>query len=354
MKRFLLLFSNELKLFRTAIPVHLVAVFQPTIMFLLMSVILVHPTFDMYMTQPITMEGRALAAAMGEVGSPIGEPYISLHLVEDIQPATGQRQVVNVEEKDGKPAAVQRFGLIDSNMVKNYRNRLTAAALQVWNDALMEQAVTVIERPWLPHDVSYLVYFGMAMLPISTALGASVLGGILTAQEFENGMVLEARLSPIASVLILGARITRLTLFGLLGAGCTFLALGWRTSYWPDSLWLVLSTLLPVAIIYGCIGVIAGLHFRRTIPAFLIGLVVSMVGWLLGSAFGLSGGFSIGYAFISRLTPNTHAVELIFPQFFCTQVGNPLVSTITLIGMVLGMLGLTFVVYQKHVRKQVS
>jgi hypothetical protein len=306
----------------------------------------------MHMTRPKIRQGQTLAAAMDEVGSPIGEPYIKLHLVENYEPKEGQRQVVNVESIEGNVTAVQRFGLIDSNMVKNFRNRLTAAALRIWNDELGGQAVTVVEQPWLPEDVSYLVYFGMAMLPISVAVGASILGGILTAQEFESGMILESRLSPVPAILIVGARIMRLTLFGLLGASCTLLALFWRTGYQPDSLWQVFLTLLPVAISYGCAGVIAGLTFRRTIPAFLIGLVVSMVGWLLGSAFGLAGGFSIGYAYISRLTPNTHAVELIFPRFFDAQVGNSFVSALLLVVMTVGMLGLTLLVYQKRVRKQ--
>jgi ABC-2 type transport system permease protein len=206
----------------------------------------------------------------------------------------------------------------------------------------------------LPHDVSYLVYFGMAMLPISAAIGSSILGGILAAQEFESGMILEIRLSPVRCVLILVTRIARLALFGLLGVVFTLLALGWRTGKWPASIWPVFLALLPVAVIYGCIGMIAGLRIQRTIPAFLIGLVVSMVGWLLGSAFGLAAGFSPGYAIISRLTPNTHAVELIFPQFFGAQVGNPLISALTLAGMFILTLGLTFMVYQKRVRKQVS
>ena len=63
MTRFRLLLVNEFKLSRTAIPIHLVVLLQPTVMYLLMSVILVHPTFDMYVTPPDSPEGRALVAA---------------------------------------------------------------------------------------------------------------------------------------------------------------------------------------------------------------------------------------------------------------------------------------------------
>ncbi|MBN1668977.1 MAG: hypothetical protein JW862_17930 [Anaerolineales bacterium] len=352
MKRFLLLFTNELKLFRTTIPIHLVAIFQPAIMFLLMSSILVHPTFDMYLQQPSTAEGQALAAAMAEVGSPIGQPYIRLHLVENRDPAQGQRQVVSVEVRDGQPTAVQRFGLVDSNMVKNFRNRLTAAALQVWDQALGAKAITVIQRPWLPGDVSYLVYFGMAMLPLGAAMGASILGSILTAQEFEHGTIQEARLSPIPAGLILAARLARVALFGLLGAGGTLLALGVTTGHWPAVLWQSGLVLLAVAVLYGCIGVIAGLCFQRTIPAFLVALVASMVGWLLGSAFGLANGFSAGYASLSQLTPNTQAVALLFPLFFGAQVSKPLTAGLVLAGMASALVLLAGASYRRQVLRQ--
>ena len=77
MGRFCLLLINEFKLFRTAIPIHLVAILQPTIMFVLMSAILVFPTFDMHVAQPLGDEETALVSAMTEVGSPIGLAYIN-------------------------------------------------------------------------------------------------------------------------------------------------------------------------------------------------------------------------------------------------------------------------------------
>jgi len=82
MRRFLLLLANEFKLFRTSIPIHVVVIVQPTVLYLLMAVILVKPTFDMYVARPATETGQALVAAMKEVGSPIGDPYINPILVD--------------------------------------------------------------------------------------------------------------------------------------------------------------------------------------------------------------------------------------------------------------------------------
>ncbi len=350
MKRFLLLLANEFRLARTAMPIHLVVILQPTVMYLLMSAILVHPTFDMNVTRPVDEQGRALVAAMTAVGSPIGAPYIRPILVDEVE-AGGMRQVVTVEDRNGVSTAVQRYGFIDSNMVKNYRNRLTAAGLIMWNDVLGDGAVTIEERPWLPRDMPFALYFGMALLPMTVALAASVLGGVLTAQEFEFRTILEYRLAPASVVLILGARLLRLLLSGMLAAGILLVAAALVTGFWPGSLWRVGFILLPVGIITGSLGIIAGLLLQKTIPAFLVGLVISFVAWIMGSAFGLAAGFNRSYEFISRLTPNTHAVELLFPTYFGVEVGNPLASALVLTFMSVGMVLLTLLVYRQRVLK---
>lgn len=351
MLRFRLLLTGELKLFRTAIPIHLVAVAQPTVLYLLMTVILVHPTFDMYVARPLGDEGRALVAAMAEVGSPIGEPYIN-PIVVDWDGGDVVRQVVAVEDRDGISTAVQYYGLIDSNIVKNLRNRLTAAGLRLWHDELGDRAVTVEQRPWLPRDVPYTVYFGMAMLSMTVFLAASILGGFLTAQEFELGTIVEYRLSPAPVALILGARLTRLILSALLSASVLLVAVGLVTGVWPDSILGVGLVLLPLATIAGCLGMLAGLVMRKIIPAFLVGLVASFVGWIMGSAFGLAAGFGGVYEFISRLTPFTHAVELLFPRYYGAEIGTPLLSALVLVFMAAVMLALTVAAYHRRVLAQ--
>jgi hypothetical protein len=219
MRHFQLLLRNEFKLFRTSAPIHLVAILQPTLMYVLMAVTLVHPTFDMNVARPATEEGQALVEAMRQVGSPIGLPYINPILV-DRDGGDVDRQVVVVENRQGQATAIQYFGLIDSNIVKNYRNRLTAAALRLWDGELAGRALVVEEHPWLPHDVPYPVYFGLAMLPLTAFLAASILGGVLTAQEFEFGTIVEYRLAPAAPTLIVGARLVRLVLFARWPSSC--------------------------------------------------------------------------------------------------------------------------------------
>ncbi|MGD8967336.1 MAG: hypothetical protein PVI07_07495 [Anaerolineae bacterium] len=353
MRRFLLLLRSEVQLFRTALPIHLVAVLQPVIFFLLMSAILVHPTFDLNVVQPTTPEGQALLAAMGEVGSPIGLPYIDPILLSAEEAGDPTlRQVIEVESRAGVPTAIQRFGLIDSNQVKNLRNRLTAAALILWNDALGDRAVTVVEQPWLPADVPYAVYYGLGMLPMVAFMAAIFIGGILTAQDVEFGTITEYRLAPSAPALILGARLVRLALTGLLAAATLLVAAGLRTGTWPASPGRVGLVLLPVVVTGAGWGITVGLLLRRSIPTLLVGLVTSLGGWILGSAFGLAAGFGGPYETVSRLMPNTHAVELLFPCAYGITIGSPVRSAAFLAAVSLGTLALTALVYHRQVLRK--
>lgn len=353
MRRFWLLLASEFRLARMAIPIHLVAFLQPVVMYLLMTAVLVDPTFDVHLRRPDSSAGKALLAAMRQVGSPIGKAYIRPVLVESAEPA-GSRQVVSVELRDGQTTAVQRYDLIDSNMVKNYRNRLTAASLLLWEDDLGSQAVTINERPWMGRDRSYDLYFGLAMLPLAAFMTAVLVGAITTAGDFESSMILEYRLTPYAARMILAARLIRLTLTALAADGLMLAAIWSVTGAAPHSLVLTAAILTPVAVVGGCLGVLAGLIMQSTIPAFIIGLVSTFAGWIMGGAFGLPAGFGGGYELVSRFMPHTYAVEMLFGEFYGVQVGARLPSALILGGYAILMAVVTLLVYRQRVSQEVQ
>ncbi len=350
MNRFRLLLLNEFKLFRTAIAIHLIGIFQPALMFSLMAMILVEPTFDMRVVRPTTPLGEALVSEMREVGSPIGEKYINPILIDpDTSTDLPGGQVIIVEAVKGKPTAVQRFGLIDSNIVKNYRNRLTTAALSLWNRSLAGRAITIEQRPWLSQDIPYTVYFGMAMLPMAAFLAAALIGAFLTAQEFEFNTILEYRLSPISMSLLIGTRLIRLSLTGLLSAIVLMTAVGLIGGLWPSSLLWAFSIFLGMAILGGCLGATTGLMLQSTLPSFVIGLAASFFTWILGSAFGLSAGFGGAYEAVSRWMPNTYAVELLFPLYYRVDIGPGQPAILALAAACVIMILLTTYTYRQRV-----
>ena len=154
MTRFRLLLGHELKLFRSAIPIHVIVILQPAVMYLLMAAILVHPTFDMYVVRPESAQGHALVAAMGEVGSPIGLAYINPIVVEPGWDGV-TRQMIVVEVRQGLSTTLQRYDLIDSNMVKNLRNRLSRPFLYLDSDG--DNLYSLSPLPELFQPVSKLI-----------------------------------------------------------------------------------------------------------------------------------------------------------------------------------------------------
>jgi ABC-type multidrug transport system permease subunit len=347
MRRFGLLLLNEFRLTRTALVVNLIAVLQPTVMYLLMAVIMVVPTFDMYVVE--SEEDYGLISAMEEVRSPIGPDYINPIML--VKPEDGYRQVIEIEQRNDLPVAVQRYSYIDSNLVKNLRNRLTATLLVLWNQQIGSQAVTVDEHPWLPEDVSYTVYFGMAMIPLAAYLAAAMIGGYLMAQEFEHGTVLEYRLCPTHYTVLLGAKIIRLLLTAILAGAILYTTLGLATGVWASAILPVFLALLPLTLIAACIGLLAGLLTRSSLPSFLISLATAFAFWLLGSGFGLAAGFSPSFERVSRVIPNTPVIEMMFPYFYSGRqvAARPVVGGIQLLVYCIVLVGLVIVVYRQRV-----
>jgi ABC-type multidrug transport system permease subunit len=349
MRRFYWLLQSEFKSFLTAPVVHLIAILQPTLMYLLMSVIMVVPIFEMHIGYEDSSLVNGFILAAEEVRSPIGPDYIDPILVDD--PSPGHRQVVEIVTIEGQPTALQRFGQIDSNLVKNHRNRLTAALLKFWETDLGSQAVIIQEYPWLPLDIPYTVFFGMAMIPLAAYLAAAMIGGYLMAREFEGGTILIYKLSPVPFGWILAAKIVRLVITALVAGGVLYLSLGLITGVWSASVVAVFAILFPLALIAACIGMIAGMITHSPLPSFLVALVTAFAFWLVGSGFGLAAGFSRTFELISRLIPNTLIVEMLFPYFyFGRQVeAHPTVARLQLAGYVLALLILLVLVYQKRI-----
>lgn len=317
MRRLLLLLANEVKLTRTALPIHLIAVFQPALMFSLMAYVLVSPTFEMTVQRPEMPEGRALLQMMERVGSPIGEDYIE-PVVIDWQPSEviPGGQIVVVDLVDGEPAATQYFGLIDSNMVKNYRNRLTSAALLLWEGRLGSAAVDIRQRPLLPRDFSYRIYFGMAMLPLAAFIGGAFVGAFLTAQEFEFKTIEEYRLAPAPWPLVVAARLLRLCLTGLASAAVLAFVIFLFDRAMPASIGMACLLLIGMSLLGACVGTCTALALRSTLPAFVIGLTSAFFTWIMGGAFGLPAGFGGEYEAVSRWMPNTYAVQALYRLYY--------------------------------------
>ena len=103
------------------------------------------------------------------------------------------------------------------------------------------------------------------------------------------------------------------------------------------------------ALIGGSIGTLAGLTLQKILPAFLVGLALSFFTWIMGSAFGLAAGFSGPYEAVSRLMPNTYAVELLFSFFYRVDIGSKIPAILFLTVSCLLLILATLLTYRRRV-----
>jgi hypothetical protein len=110
--------------------------------------------------------------------------------------------------------------------------------------------------------------------------------------------------------------------------------------------------LLPLSLLGGCLGIVAALRIRRTVPSFQVALVASLAGWILGGAFDLAATFGGWYEAASRIVPHAHAVELLFPSYYGTGTGSPGPSLLALALLSLAGLAATSFAYQGQVLRR--
>ena len=327
MKRFRLFLQSEIKLLMTHRVVLLVALIQPALMYALMSLVFVEPTFDLYVQAAQTPQEEHYMQAMQEVGIESGVPYINPVITDE---SDWLRQYIAMDTQDEMLYVNQTFGNIDSNMIKNFRDRVTAAALIYWQDDLGDQAILIDQQPMLPKDVPYITYFGMALIPMGIFLGSAITSAMLTAYEFENGTIIEMYMSPRPDWQHMLIQFLRIIVIGLLSAVINICSVGWISGVWPKG---ILGIILPVCLLSiagGSLGMLAGFITRKALPAFLISLVVSLLNWLFGNSFGLASGFAGWYETFSYFAPNRYLVELLFPHYYHVQAGSISLSWLVL------------------------
>jgi hypothetical protein len=132
-----------------------------------------------------------------------------------------------------------------------------------------------------------------------------------------------------------------------------YITLGFITGVWASSILTVFVILLPLTWIAACIGILAGILTRSSLPSFLVGLASAFVFWLLGSGFGLAAGFSPVFERVSRLIPNTPTIEMLFPYFYFDRqvAARPLAAQLQLAGYCLALFVSVVLVYRQRILK---
>lgn len=238
------------------------------------------------------------ALVMGE-DTPLARSYVEAlkdtHNSFELRPmdlATGQRQlkrarlVAILEIPPGFEAGVRAGKTVPVNltldnvnldMAEDVRRAVPAAAvIFAQRNGFPEVRIEAELRNLLPKDTGYVQYLGVSAVALAACIAGSVLGGTVTAREWELGTARLAQVAPGGAGAVLAGRLGAATIAGTFASSVTALIVWFGYNVHPKhpvEVWLTL-----VATVFACtmLGGLVGARLRRVLPVapLLIGTLL--------------------------------------------------------------------------------
>jgi hypothetical protein len=151
-----------------------------------------------------------------------------------------------------------------------------AAALFAQRSGLPEVRVTAALHDVLPHDTGYVAYLGVSAIALAACIAGGVLGGTVTAREWEVGAAHLLRASPHGPRAVLAGRLAAAGLVALAASAVTGLVvwLGYRVplAHPVEALAALVVTVTAATALGGVLGAV----LRRVLPVapLLVGLTL--------------------------------------------------------------------------------
>jgi ABC-2 type transport system permease protein len=308
----MLIVKKEVLQTPSALAFHLIALASPILVFLV---------FNQNLSQDISFPvslGREEAessfiAYLPEYTNPAGTPYYR------IDPDSGAAQIeapldISVENEEIRGHVTQVLNGFNTNMIKNYRNRLHGAVYGYLLEVLPHRVIRIDESPLHETEPLWAHYFGVTILAFAALLSSALFGSLAFAMDGPLAV-----LGPLCS-----------SHHGQVFAGKTvvvFLKSVMASILYISVVRLLLSDLprpsvaamlvIPVLCLLGTwLGMLVGNLVRDTTVSFIVTLILALVLWILGGGFGTTMASGATMALISRLNPVTGIIQALSYAWF--------------------------------------
>lgn len=156
---------------------------------------------------------------------------------------------------------------VNLDMAEDVRRALpAAAAIFADRNGFPEVRLSADVRNVLPRDTGYVQYLGVSAVALAACIAGAVLGGTVTAREWELGTARLAQLAPSGAAVAFAGRLAAATVVGSLASSVTALIVWFGYGVRPQQplqVWLVL-----VCTVFACtmLGGLVGARLRRVLP----------------------------------------------------------------------------------------
>lgn len=289
--------------------------------------------------------------------SPSEVPYFKVTPAADTPP-TGESPnlvVIGVEPaaSDGQISGqiTHWFNDVNTNMTKNYRNRVTGA-IYAWSaEPLGGAHVNVQEYPIYPQDIAWSTALGVAVFGLGV-LFSGLLNGLLSmTQEWENGTMLWLRLAPGRTALVIAAKLVGCLLKSTVAALVLMGALWLFTGALPARPLVLAATLALGYLSAAAVGLAVGFISRNTLTSLLTALVTAVICWVGGGGLGPMFAFGSTAVTLSRFNPATHIIDLVRWSYFGGSF-QPGPAFVVLAATAVASVAAALILYRVHLSRE--
>lgn len=314
--------GKELTSIKENVPFNLATVVSPLLFLLAFAVMVSGGITIPVETQPAASESAFLRAT-AEYRAPDGTPYLEL----EAAPAEGapdgrsaDRYIVEdelaVSEEAATGAVVHLVNDANSNMTKNYANRLTGALVDYVDAGRDSGTIEVVEQTRYEEDIPWDESFAVSTLVFGAMLAGLLFGQLSMTSEWENATAKLLVLSPRPAASVVAGKVAAAFLKALVAGavlvGVVALMYGRAIVNVP---WLVASLCLMYAT-FASLGLALGIVVRSTMTAFLVSLVAALCLWVAGGGFGDLSYFGEAAQAVGAANPATYALDAVRCAYF--------------------------------------
>jgi ABC-2 type transport system permease protein len=166
---------------------------------------------------------------------------------------------------------------VNLDLAEDVRRAIPAAAvIFAERNAFPAVRITASLHNTLPRDTGYVEYLGVSAVALAACIAGAVLGGTVTAREWELGTARPAQLTPGGMTSMLFGRLTAAALVGLVASSITGLIVWLGYGVRPLHVGIAIGALVCTVFASTMLGGLIGARLRRVLPVapLLVGLLL--------------------------------------------------------------------------------
>lgn len=365
--RLIRIIEKEFKEVRSHIVFSLVSIISPIFFLLVFYATITNDiTFSSYIVDNSGQKNNELVDTIKEIKNPNGSNYLNIASINETEAEllTEQDRLYwyteipagYISQTDSKTTVKinNHYYQVHQNFVKNIRNRVNLGVLTYVEDTILKnKAVKFSEERVNSKDITMGNVLASGLFTFVFFMAGIVNGGIVWAREFESKTIRLIKLSPGKFKAVFCGKFITAFILTLLSGAFFFFFSNMLLAFIPANPVQLIALCLILSVFTVLTGFLLGMVLKHSIPLFIVGLIGSVVLWILSGGVGTLGMFSPAVQMAAKLFPMHYYLQMIrgsFNSVFNTALFTDIIMVAFFFIFILFLL---YIVYKKSIIKEV-